>query len=215
MKQIKGRILMAAVFASMMLAASGCGANTEAPATAPTTQPSAETTAAATNASTAAAATAAATAASTTAATVASTTASAAAPDSVPAAEGWVITIQGTETSPIVFNAAEAAKVGLIKQSASVKDKDASLPAQEWDGVSLEKVLEYYGVTTYTTVKVESADGTFKEYTPDLVATSKALLGFKADGEELGQDSGPVQLVVDGKGPNWWIKQVTQITVIK
>lgn len=211
MKKIKGRLLIAGALASMMLTASGCGAKPAAPATAPTTQPAAASTTAATNASTTTAATAAATAA----ATVASTTASTAAPDSVPQAEGWVITIQGTETSPVVFNAAEAAKVGLIKQSASVKDKDSALPAQEWDGVSLEKVLEYYGVKTYTTVKVESADGTFKEYTPDLVATSKALLGFKADGEELGQDSGPVQLVVDGKGPNWWIKQVTQITVIK
>lgn len=147
--------------------------------------------------------------------TAAPTKAPTAAPTSAQAEGEWEIAIEGTEKSPAVFNEAEAVKVGLIKQKASVKDKDTSLPEQEWDGVSLEKVLEYYGVKTYTTVKVESKDGTFKEYTPDLVASSKALLGFKADGKELEDGIGPVQLVVDGKGPNWWIANVTKITVIK
>jgi hypothetical protein len=147
--------------------------------------------------------------------TTAPTSAPTAAPTNAPAEAEWEITIEGTEKAPVVFNEVEAEKVGLIKQKASVKDKDTSLPEQEWDGVSLEKVLEYYGVKTYTTVKVESSDGSFKEYTPDLVASSKALLGFKADGKELEDGIGPVQLVVDGKGPNWWIANVTKITVIK
>ncbi|ETA79211.1 molybdopterin-dependent oxidoreductase [Youngiibacter fragilis] len=147
--------------------------------------------------------------------TTAPTAAPTAAPTSAQADGEWEIAIEGVEKSPAVFNEAEAAKVGLIKQKASVKDKDTSLPAQEWDGVSLEKVLEHYGVKTYTTVKVESSDGTFKEYTPDLISSSKALLGFKADGKELEEGIGPVQLVVDGKGPNWWIVNVTRITVIK
>jgi len=155
------------------------------------------------------------TTAPTTAPTAAPTVAPTAAPTSAQAEADWEITIEGTEKSSVVFNEAEAEKVGLIKQKASVKDKDTSLPEQEWDGVSLEKVLEYYGVKSYTTVKVESSDGTFKEYTPDLVASSKALLGFKADGKELEIGIGPVQLVVDGKGPNWWIANVTKITVIK
>ena len=153
--------------------------------------------------------------AKTTAPTSAPTAAPTAAPTNAPAEAEWEITIEGTEKSPLVFNEAEAEKVGLIKQKASVKDKDTSLPEQEWDGVSLEKVLEYYGVKTYTTVKVESSDGTFKEYTPDLISSSKALLGFKADGKALDKGTGPVQLVVDGKGPNWWIGDVTRITVIK
>jgi hypothetical protein len=147
--------------------------------------------------------------------TTAPTSAPTAAPTNAPAEAEWEITIEGTEKAPVVFNEVEAEKVGLIKQKASVKDKDTSLPEQEWDGVSLEKVLEYYGVKTYTTVKVESSDGTFKEYTPDLVASSKALLGFKADGKALDKGIGPVQLVMDGKGPNWWIVDVTRITVIK
>lgn len=194
MKKIKGKIMIAAVLAATMLAASGCAAKTAVPAAA-TVPASASTTASKAVPTTSPLTT-----------TPSTTT---------PAAQGWIITIEGAEKSPVEFNEAEAAKVGLIKQSASVKDKDTSLPAQEWEGVPLEKLLEYYGVKTYTTVRVESLDGTFKEYTPDLVASSKALLGLKADGQELDQDSGPVQLVVDGKGPNWWIRQVSQITVNK
>lgn len=155
------------------------------------------------------------TAAPTSVPTTAPTAAPTAAPTSAPAAGGWTIAIEGTDKGSVTFNEAEAAKVGLVKQSASVKDKDTSLPAQEYGGVSLEKVLAYYGVKSYTTVKVESSDGTYKEYTPDLVSSSKALLGFKADGKALDSETGPVQLVVDGKGPNWWIRKVTKITVIK
>ena len=127
----------------------------------------------------------------------------------------WSIVIEGTEKSPVEFTQAMAESIGIIKQSAAVKDKDSTLPAQEWEGVLLEKVLASLGASAYTTVKVESADNTGREYTPDVVAASKALLGFKADGKALDAQSGPVMLVVDGKGPNWQIKKVTKITVIK
>jgi DMSO/TMAO reductase YedYZ molybdopterin-dependent catalytic subunit len=107
-----------------------------------------------------------------------------------------------------------AESIGIVKQSAAVKDKDSTLPAQEWEGVLLEKVLASLGVSAYTTVKVESADGAGREYTPDVVEANKALLGFKADGKLLDDQSGPVMLAVDGKGPNWQIKKVAKITVI-
>lgn len=127
----------------------------------------------------------------------------------------WSISIEGAGEKAIDFTNQEAEKMGTITLKVAMKDKESTLPEQEWEGISLEKMLEHYGIKTYTTIKVESADGNFKEYTPDLIATSNALLGLKLDGKELDEETGPVQLVVNGKGPNWWIKNVTKITVIK
>lgn len=127
----------------------------------------------------------------------------------------WTISIEGVEKEAISFTNQEAEKIGMVTQKAAMKDKNSSMPVQEWVGVSLAKVLEHYGVKSYTTVKVEAADGHAKEYTPDLIATSGALLGVKVDGKELSEENGPVQLVVDGKGSNWWINKVAKITVIK
>ena len=75
----------------------------------------------------------------------------------------WSIVIEGTEKSPVEFTQAMAESIGIIKQSAAVKDKDSTLPAQEWEGVLLEKVLASLGASAYTTVKVESADNTGRE----------------------------------------------------
>lgn len=130
-------------------------------------------------------------------------------------AASWSITIEGTGKDPIKFTNGEAEKVGIATQKASMKDKDTSLPEQEWQGVLLGKVLDYYGIKSYTTVKVESQNGSSKEYTPDLVASSAALLGWKVDGKALDSENGPVQLVVNGKGSNWWIKNVSKITIVK
>ena len=96
-----------------------------------------------------------------------------------------------------------------------MKEKETKGPEEEWTGVPLAKVLEYLGVSQYTTVKVESADGTGREYTPDLVGSNGTILGIEVNGKALDREKGPVQLVVDGKGSNWWIKQVAKITVIK
>lgn len=129
--------------------------------------------------------------------------------------EGWTISLEGVGKEPIKFTNQDAQKIGLVTIKATMKNKDSSYPEQEWEGVSLEQVLEHYGIKNYITVKVEGADGSAKEYTPDLVFTSKALLGLKVDGKKLNDKAGPVQLVVNGKGQKWWIKKVTKITVIK
>lgn len=38
---------------------------------------------------------------------------------------------------------------------------------------------------------------------------------IEVNGKALDRERGPAQLVVNGKGSNWWIKQVAKITVIK
>ncbi|KKH59837.1 hypothetical protein DU75_07725 [Methanosarcina mazei] len=76
-------------------------------------------------------------------------------------------------------------------------------------------MLESAGVEDFTTVAVEAADGYSKEYTPDLVNTDKTILGTTVDGQKLGSEDGPVQLVIDGQSANMWIKNVAKIKVNK
>lgn len=39
------------------------------------------------------------------------------------------------------------------------------------------------------------------------------ILGLKVDGKDLDEEAGPVQLVVNDKGSNWWIKKTVKIIV--
>lgn len=126
----------------------------------------------------------------------------------------WKITIAGLGQEA-AFTSLDLQKTGTETIKAAIKDKETLGPEEEWTGVLLDKVLEYLGVNMYTTVKVESVDGTAREFTPDLVDSVGTMLGIKVNGKELDKETGPVQLVVNGKGSKWWIKQVTKITVIK
>jgi DMSO/TMAO reductase YedYZ molybdopterin-dependent catalytic subunit len=126
----------------------------------------------------------------------------------------WKITIEGLGKEA-TFTSLDLQKTGTVTIKAAIKEKDTQGPVEEWKGVPLSKALAYVGVSQYTTIKVESTDGTAKEYTPDLVDSKGTVLGIEVNGKALDRDKGPVQLVVDGKGSNWWIKQVAKITVIK
>lgn len=126
----------------------------------------------------------------------------------------WKISIEGAGDKPVEFTDIDA-KIGTVSIKCTMKKKDDTQVEQQWTGVPLQKVLEYYNVKDYSAIKVESTDGYNKEYTPDLVNSEGTVLGLKVDGKDLDEQSGPVQLVVDGKGANWWIKQVTKITVLK
>ena len=127
----------------------------------------------------------------------------------------WKITVAGLGQDA-VFTSADVEKIGTVTIKASMKEQDTTGPQEEWTGVPLSKVLKQLGANQYTTVKVESADGaTSKEYTPDLVDSEGTILGIAVNGKPLGADKGPVELVVNGKGSKWWIKQVAKITVEK
>jgi len=132
-----------------------------------------------------------------------------------PSAEpDWIITVLGL-AEQVTISSEDVDTIGIDTVTIAMKDKDSTGPEEEWSGLQLVKVLEYLGVDTYTTVAVEAADGYSREYTPDIAENEGTLLGLKINGEALDDTRGPVQLVVDGKGSNWWIKQVVKLTINK
>lgn len=132
-----------------------------------------------------------------------------------PSAPAWTLTIEGVSDKAIEYSSEEFNKLGTVEAEPQMKNKDTSELKGKWTGVPLLKLLESLGVKEYSYVAVEGKDGSSKELTPDLVEKEATMLGIKVDGKELDSESGPVQLAVDGKGSNWWIKSVTKITVGK
>ncbi len=126
----------------------------------------------------------------------------------------WTITVEGAKDNGVSFTNIDGDKIGVKEITATMKKKDGSEKEQQWKGYSLKEVLASYEVTDFSTVVVEASDGYSKEYTPDLVNSEGTILGIMVDGEKLPDDN-KVQLVVNGKGSNWWIKDVAKIIVNK
>lgn len=123
----------------------------------------------------------------------------------------WSITIE-TGDKTVEFTSLDAEEVGIETIKATMKKKDGTVKEQEWTGVKLAGVLEHAGVESFNSVVVEATDGYSKEYDTSLVNSEGTFLGITIDGKELGED-GPVQLVANGKGTKWWIKNVDKIIV--
>ncbi len=115
----------------------------------------------------------------------------------------WTINVEGVNDDSAQFTSIDAEKVGMVAIKATMKKKDGTTKEQEWEGISLKEALKYLGVEEFSTVVVEASDGYSKEYTPELVNIEGTILGLKVDGNEIDEEDGPLQLVVDGKGSNW------------
>lgn len=126
----------------------------------------------------------------------------------------WTIDIKNNG-SDISFTDLDAKKIGTVQIDAVLKKKDGSELKQTWTGVTLKAVLQYYNISDYKTIDAEASDGYKSEYTPDLVNSDGTILGFEADGKELDNEAGPVELVVNGQPGSMWIKLLNKITVNK
>lgn len=128
--------------------------------------------------------------------------------------EEWSVTVEVVGGDTIEFTNEDALEIGPVEVAIAEKDKDTMKEEEMWTGVLLKDVLEYAGATEFSVVSVEASDGYAREYEPDLVNSQGTALGWSCNGELLGEEDGFVKLVVDGKGKNWQIKQVSKIVVI-
>ncbi len=133
----------------------------------------------------------------------------------VPAAAepAWSIAVEGVKAEAISFTDLDVEKIGTVDAKATMKKKDGTEQEQLWNGVSFKAFLDYLEVGEYNLVIVEASDGYSKEYTSHELENEGSLLAVKVDGKELTTEDGLVYLVVDGKGSNWWIKNVSKITI--
>lgn len=127
----------------------------------------------------------------------------------------WTVSVEGIGDEAISFTDISAQEISTKEIEAVMKKKDGSEQEQTWKGYGLKEVLDYLNAGEYTSVVVEAADGYSKELTKDLADSEGTILGVMVDGKALEEDDNRIQLVIKGKGSNWWIKGVAKIKVIK
>lgn len=127
----------------------------------------------------------------------------------------WTISVEGVKEEAINFTSSDAEKVGSREIKAILKKKDGSEKEQTWKGYGLKEVLEHLDAGEFSAVVVEAQDGYSKELPKEVVIGEGTILGVMVDGKALEESDNRVQLVINGKTPNWWVKGVAKIKVIK
>lgn len=127
----------------------------------------------------------------------------------------WSIIVEVVGKAPVEFTNEDALKIGPVDIIAAQKDKEIFLESQTWKGILMYDLLDYLGVEEFSVISVEGADGFTQEFDPSRMSESGTGLGWMVDGKMLDEESGPIQLIAHERGPKWWIKKVTKITIIK
>jgi hypothetical protein len=127
----------------------------------------------------------------------------------------WSITVEVVGETPREFTSADAAKIGPKEIRAAQKDGDNMLEEQVWTGILLDDLLKYVGVDGFSVIQVAAADGFSQEFDPSRIAEGATGLGWAVNGQKLDAKSGPVQLIAHARGPKWWVKQVSRVTIVK
>lgn len=125
----------------------------------------------------------------------------------------WTVQVEGAEKTS--FTNVDYAKLNEVTITAVKKKSDGSETTQNWKGVLMKDVIEYLGVTDYTSITFTANDDYAKDYTEDIVNDEKTILATILDGEPLGEEGGYVRAVAGNQSGNMWISNLVKIKVNK
>jgi DMSO/TMAO reductase YedYZ molybdopterin-dependent catalytic subunit len=127
----------------------------------------------------------------------------------------WTITVEEEGTESVEFTNADAAVMDTVRIEAVKEKKDGSRIEQDWEGIPVSEVLKKAGFNDYITVLVEAADGYSKEFDRETIDDGGTILGLRVDGEDIGEEDGPVQLVIRTESAGSWVKNVAKIVILE
>jgi DMSO/TMAO reductase YedYZ molybdopterin-dependent catalytic subunit len=127
----------------------------------------------------------------------------------------WIVTVEKEGGESVDFINADAPGIDTVQIEAVKEKKDGSRIKQNWEGFPVSAVLKEAGFDDYSTVLIEASDGYSKEFDRKTIDDSGTILGFKLDGEDLGEEDGPVQLVISTESAGSWIKNVVKIVILE
>jgi hypothetical protein len=127
----------------------------------------------------------------------------------------WSIDVEVAGENPTTFTNEDAKKIGPKEITAAVKDKDTTLEAKKYTGILIGDFLSHIGIEEYSVISIEGSAGAPVELDSSRIDANGTGFAWMENGEKLDAASGPVMLVNNGRGPNWWIKKVSKITIIK
>lgn len=126
----------------------------------------------------------------------------------------WTVAIVGVDGITEI-KSSDAAKLEPVTLEATIKNKKGETKTNEYTGVKLKDILDSIGVKEFQSITIEAGDGFTSEYDKTLAVNDDTILAWAKDGEALGENSGPVQMVpVQGTG-NQFVKNTTKIIINK
>lgn len=123
----------------------------------------------------------------------------------------WIIGIKGTDNA--VFSSLDYAKLSEVTITVEKEQQDGTILEETWEGVYLRDVVDYLGITEYSSITLTSSDDYSIEYSPDVVNDPLTILGTNVNSRDLNDEDGYVQAVTGHHPESLWVKKLSKITI--
>lgn len=120
----------------------------------------------------------------------------------------WYFGVEGAELK--VFSTFDTAKMKEVSMTVEREHADGNTVTEEMTGIPMKEILNFLGISSYSSVTVTSKTGSQEEYLPDIMEDSATLLVYEVNGKSVWDDSSETVQVIAGKLPEdrwlWNIK---------
>jgi len=123
----------------------------------------------------------------------------------------WIIGVKGADTA--VFSSLDYAKLREVIITVEREQQDGSILEETWKGVYLKDVLDYLGVTEYSSITLTSSDDFSREYTPDIINDTLTIFGTNVNGKDLEYEAGYIYAIPGNQSESIWVKKLSKIIV--
>lgn len=122
----------------------------------------------------------------------------------------WSFGVEGAEIE--VFSSFDYAKLDEV--TITVEKPQNSDASEELRGVYLKDVLDYLGVSEYSSITLTSRGSSSIEYAPEIIEDPATILAFEVDGRTKWENGIEIVQVVAGNQPeDMWLWNLKTLTV--
>lgn len=125
----------------------------------------------------------------------------------------WIIGVKGADAA--VFSSLDYAKLHEVTITVEDEQQDGSVLEEIWEGVYLKDVLDYLGITDYSTITLTSSNDFSVEYTPDIINDSLTILATNVNGKEIKHEDGYIKVIAGNQPENMWVESPAKIYINK
>jgi DMSO/TMAO reductase YedYZ molybdopterin-dependent catalytic subunit len=127
----------------------------------------------------------------------------------------WRLTVSGKGvTTPLSLAYDELSKLQMVKKRVLLICPGFFYDYLEWEGISLQALLEKAGARDYARVIFTSVDGYRGEFEKKEIQTGFIMIALKGNGVPLPRAHGfPARVVAEGIYGGRWVKYLTAITL--